>query len=221
METVFAVLFAVVTVAVIARASIASSPGGFEAWRVRRRHRRAKPIAIGDLPENQLGLITGEVTATDALVVAPLTGRACVYYAVIVQHHHDRRWEVIVDERRGTGFALTDRTGRAVIEPSNAQLALCFDRSESAGWLDRTTREQEAILARHGVTRGGGLLDKKLRFREAVIEVGDRISVIGAGIREISGIAGGETDYRSNTPTQIRITNSAEAPLSLVDESLR
>jgi hypothetical protein len=221
METGLAALFAVVIGLVLARASIANSPGGFEAWRVRRRHRRAMPIAIGDLPENQLGLITGEVTATEALVTAPLSGRACVYYAVIVQHLHDRRWEVVINERRGTGFALTDRTGRAVVEPSNAELALCFDYGESAGWLDRTTREQEAILARHGVTRSGGLLDKRLRFREAIIEVGGRISVIGAGIREISGIAGGETDYRSNVPTQIRIANSADAPLSLVDESLR
>src|SRR5262245_21737840 len=196
LENVLAVLLLLLIFAVIARAVIAGSPGGFEAWRVRRRHRRTVSIAITDLQDNQLGHITGRVSATAPLVTAPLTSRPCVYYALVVSLSHDRKWHLLIDERCGAGFAITDRPGRAIIDPSNAQLALCFDRIERTGWLDHTSLEQDAILARHGITSRGRLVTKSLRFREAIIEVGDLISVVGAGIREPRGDDAGETDYR-------------------------
>lgn len=122
--------------------------------------------------DNQLGQITGRVSATAPLVTAPLTGRPCVYYALVVSHFHNRKWNIV---SCGSGFAIIDDTGRAIVDPSNAQLALCFDPTERTGWLDHTTPEQDAILARHGITSRGKLVTKSLRFRETVIEVGDLI----------------------------------------------
>jgi E3 ubiquitin ligase len=154
-------------------------------------------------------------------LTAPLSGRRCVYYAVVVSHHQGRQWNTVVNERRGTSFAVADGTGRAIIDPANAELALCFDESERTDWLDRPTPAQEKILARHGITSTGWLFPKTLRFEEAVVEVGDVVSVIGAGIREPDLASQRETDYRSNAAMQLRMTSSAAAPLSLRAELVR
>lgn len=218
---IFFPLWTLVIVTLAVRAIIVYRPGGIEAWRVRRRHERTATTAIADLPEDQLGQITGQVSATEPLLTAPLSGRPCVYYALVVVHRCNRRWDVIVDERRGPSFAITDRTGRAIIDPSNAQLAMYFHRVERTGWLDRITPEQKAILVRHGIPSDGWFFPRTLRFQEAIIEVGNHISVIGAGIREPGDPGRGETDYRSSAPTQLRVANSAAAPLSLLQPSLR
>lgn len=215
--------YAIVVAVFLARAAIVNSPGGLEAWQVKRRHRRTTSTPIGELPEHQLGQITGRVAAFERSVTAPLTGRPCLYYAVVVLEYRatTKRWRPCVNERGGVSFALEDRTGRAIIDPSNAQLALDFDRMERVGYFDAVTDVQRAILDRHGVRAEGLLFTKRLRFHEAAVEVGDEVAAIGAGIREPDLASPRESDYRAAFPTRLYITNSAAAPLSLLHESQR
>lgn len=213
---VLQVLFFLVFVAVVVHASIGHSPGGFEAWRVRRRHRRMMATPIAELPELAPGRIFGCVAAGEQVLTAPLTGRPCVHYTVVILVRRGKRWETCATKRRGVSFTVADETGRALIEPANAQLAPTFDHTESIGWFDSATPEQEALLARHSVSLTGILWNRRFRFHEAVIAIGDPVCLIGAGVREIDPAARTESGYRSAAPTRLRIANSAEAPLSIL-----
>ena len=219
----FLIPYAVAVVALLVRSTIVNSPGGIEAWQVKRRHRRTASSAIGELPENELGQITGRVAAFERTLTAPLSGHPCVYYALVVLEYRatTKRWRACVNERRGVSFVLEDRTGRAIIDPSNAQLALDFDHMERLGYFDSATDVQRAILDRHGIRAEGVLFTKRLRFHEAVIAVGDNVAAIGAGIREPDLASPRESDYRAAHPTRLHVTNSASAPLSLMHESQR
>lgn len=220
---VFLIPYAIAVVALLIRSTIVNSPGGLEAWQVKRRHRRTLPRPIGALPENELGQITGRVAAFERTLTAPLSGRPCVYYALVVLEYRatTKRWRACVNERRGASFVLEDLTGKAIIDPSNAQLALDFDHAERLGYFDSPTDVQQAILDRHGVRAEGILFTKRLRFHEALVEVGDEVAAIGAGIREPDLASPRESDYRAACPTRLHVTNSASAPLSLMHESQR
>jgi hypothetical protein len=92
---------------------------------------------------------------------------------------------------------------------------------ERLGYFDSPTDVQQAILVRHGIRAEGVLFTKRARFHEAVVEVGDDVAAIGAGIREPDLTSPRESDYRAAFPTRLYVTNSASAPLSLMHESQR
>lgn len=215
--TVFFIVFLLVILMVIAVwASIVRGPGGIEAWRVRRRHRRMAPTPIAELPENALGRMVGRVAASEQALRAPLTDRPCVYYMVVVSERRGKRRVTRATERRGVSFVIADRSGRAIVDSTNAQLASTFDYTERIGWFSCATPEQEALLTRHGLRSKGLIWTRSFRFYEAVIAIGDQVGVIGAGVHEADVAAPVELGYRTAPPTRLRITNSAAAPLSIL-----
>jgi hypothetical protein len=191
-------------------------PHVIEPWRVRRRHDRVTIRSIGELRENEIGRMIGRVAALEGSLTAPLSGRRCVYYAVVVEQHlRNGSWRECFTAREGVAFALADRTGRAIIHPGNARTALAFDHAARVRWRDDLTLEQSTLLARHSFQREGWGFNKTLRFHESVIQVDAAISVVGAGIREPAPSPPGMSGYRDPLPTQLHVSNSAAAPLSI------
>lgn len=215
-QTVFVIVCVVILLPFLVRDVIVGGPGGIEAWRVRRQHRRMASTLIAELPENEVGRIVGCVAASEQALTAPLTGRSCVHYTVVISEPRGKRWVTRATERRGVSFTIADRSGRAIIEPANAQLAPKFDHMERVGWLGNATPEQGALLERHGLRSSPGSRARWFRFHEAVIASGDPVGVIGVGIREIDVAAPVESGYRATPPTRLHVTSSADAPLSIL-----
>jgi hypothetical protein len=140
-----------------------------------------------------------------------------VYYAIIVSEQGNKRLPIKIDERRGVRFAINDDTGRAIVDPLNAQVAPAFDHEEIIGWHDRETPAQAAFLARHGANAEGFFSTKSLTFNEAVIEIGDQIAVVGAGSRTTDPAASGQSIAAST----LHVTGSAVAPLSILGDSVQ
>lgn len=119
---------------------------------------------------------------------------------------------ILWTERDGVAFALEDSRGRAIIEPAGARVALLLDHREQRRAPREATPQQDAVLARHGYNIPGA--DERV-FYEAVIVVGERVTVAGAGRREPAGGAAQESDFRSAPPMQLRVAGSAAAQLSI------
>lgn len=217
METVVLVLggfivFATAGVAVLLRSGLGEL--SWDALEIRRRHRAVQAWPIGEVPEGKLGRLTGEVRTLEAPLTAPLSGRPCVYYAVVILGAQER-----IMECKSVPFALDDRTGRAIIEPASGTVALTFDHREHIPVFRRPRPEVSALLGRHAISDRGALGSRPLRFVEGVVEVGRRVEVVGAGIRDASrkapGEAAGEAGYRDPLPTSLYVASSEQAPLSI------
>jgi hypothetical protein len=185
-----------------------------EPWRIRRQHRRMPSTPIAALRDHQLGRIVGSITASEQTLTAPLSGRPCVYYRVVISVYN-RGWQARATDRCGTRFAMSDRSATAIIEPFYSRLALRSDHREELGWFTEATPEQQAVLARHGFRRSGVFARRWFRFDEAVIATGDPIGVIGAGVREPE-LPGPASEDRTAAPVRLRITGSVKAPLSIL-----
>jgi len=167
-----------------------------------------RPCLIGELPDGEVGRIMGTVRAHARTLTAPLSGRACVYYMVLVE----QAGAINMMLRDGVALALEDTSGRAIIEPAAASVAVLLDHREQARSLHEATSSQDAVLARNGYDiRGAG----ELVFYEAVVEVGERVTVVGAGLREPTGVSSQETDFRTPPPLQLHIASSNAAQLSI------
>jgi hypothetical protein len=186
-----------------------------------RKLRKAKMYMIGELPEGQAGRVIGDAYPLGAKLRAPLTGRDCVYYIAKVDQHYNTGktsgWKNIIKEERGVPFLLQDPTGRAIVDPTGAEIALDFDNRSTSGTFDDATQIEEDFLERHGKKSQGWVFNKGLRYREAVIHVGERVAVLGEGVREPDPDAPPADGYRGAAPTRLRLTSTPRFPLVISD----
>jgi hypothetical protein len=203
-----------VTAACVTAVRYANDPLWREARRVKQRHRGMATSKIAELPESESGRIVGRVAVLERSLIAPLSGRPCVYYAVIVNELERWGWRDLISERREVTFAIEDRSGRAVINPVGASVALSFDWAKHVDGWDALTQEQESLLTRHGFLREGFLRPRTLRFYVGVIPIGHHVEVVGAGVREPDPTAHAASSYRE-APTQLSIRHVPAAPLSI------
>lgn len=185
--------------------------------RIRRKLLAAKRWPIGELPENVPGRVVGRAGALTTTVTAPLTGRVCFYYAIYVEVQSDDSWKRILHESSGTPFLLEDHTGRAVVDPTAAQVTIRYDHERETGSTVITSMPEDELLARHGTTSQGFWGRKSLRFYEAVISNGHEIAVLGSGIREPDLGRPSVSAYREAPATLLRLTSSARHPLLISD----
>ena len=177
-----------------------------------------RPWPIAELPENQPGRLVGNVHELQPTLIAPLTGRACVYYVVLVEQAAFSGWQERITERGGVAFALEDASGSAVIDPARASVALAFDHRAEIRARDEATPAQEAVLARHGSNVTGR---DRLRFVEAILSVGERVTVVGTGVRRPDITTSAESGYRSAPATRLYVAASHAAPLSISSHRIR
>jgi hypothetical protein len=209
---------------VIEQLAILSAAGlllGYRWWRsdereLRRLLRRAERVPIAEVGDGQLARVVGSVMARET-IEAPLSGRPCVYFEVVIMARVGPRWRGVFREARGVRFAVDDGSGRALIDPAGAGVSLVKDHS-SGSWIFPTRGSTEAAyLARHDLD--GRFAYDRLRYREGIIEVGETVAVLGRGVREPDREGASEMrGYRDAAPTVLRLGGSARAPILISDD---
>ncbi len=213
---------ALVVVAIVAGvALVAASLVWNEKAKIRRQLRSAPRVDIGELGEGRTGRLVGQVGEGDTMQ-APFTGRTCVYYEAAVEEYRSSgktgSWRQVVREVRSVAFVLDDGTGRAIVDPSGARVAVDIDMTTRSGTFDDATPVEEQFLTRHGLRSSGWVFNKSFRYREGVIEIGETIAVMGQGVREPDPAAVGKVGgYRSGPPTRLRLGGSSRHPILLSD----
>ena len=189
---------------------------------IRRQLRNAPAKRIGELGDDELAKVVGRALPLVETLHAPLSGRPCVYYHVVVeerrQHGKSGHWKTIIKETRSVAFVLEDDSGRAIVDATAARVALDFDARSTSGTFDNPTEAEAAFLARHGQSGQGWIFNRALRYREAVIEIREPIAVLGAGTREPDPDAAPAAAYRGEAPTRLRLTSSRTYPLVISDD---
>lgn len=151
--------------------------------------------------------IVGEVVAGDPLLSAPLSGRECAFYQVVVSSHSSvgevnssttASLNDAVDECVGTRFYVRGGSGTAEIDPSGARAF--FESEETYGASDDEPLEPalRALLDRYG------LPGNRYTATESILLPGTQVSVMG--------VAEWSADR-----SQLRLSSTQEQPLNLSD----
>lgn len=204
----------------------------FDRWRADRKVRKflrgAPERSLTDLSEDSFAKLVGRVQPHRSRVLeAPLSGRLCAYYSIEVlgtmrrprafvrpsDGEHNLR-DVVASENEAVPFELEVDGQRAVIDPANAWISSGFDHRRT-GATDRRARALCVRLALDRVSFDWA----HLTFREAILGIGERIALFGAGVREPDRDFGtGEHGYRDDARTRFRFTGSARFPLVIRDD---
>jgi hypothetical protein len=200
--------------------------------KVRKLLRGAPQRSLTELSEQSFARLVGRVQPHRARVLeAPLSGRLCAYYSIEVhgrmRRPADRRIStpsltrkpdgvrhVAATEDEAVPFELEVDGQCAVIDPADAWISSSFDHQRTGA----TNERARALCVRLGLDRVS--FDwERLTFREAILGIGERIALFGAGVREPdrNGSAG-EHGYRDGAPMRFRFTGSARFPLVIRDD---
>jgi hypothetical protein len=160
-------------------------------------------------------------SAQSRVLRGPITGRSCLMYIVTVEYTYSSgdsfAWKQLIRETNEVPFLLRDATGIAIVDPTAAITTLKFDHERESAFHLLQPLERE-FLAKHGHTSEGQLANKLLRYREAIVEAGGSITVLGMGVREPDPEGTPAEGYRSAAPTRMRFTSSPKHPLVISDD---
>jgi hypothetical protein len=188
---------------------------------VRRRRLLGAPLhTTTEFPENTVGAVQGALRYLgDGPLVAPLTGRPCAYYEVVVEQRGiNEGWDEIIRERQGQDFLLEDDHGLAQVRMRDCEVLLTNDAHFTTGLFEHATPELEALLARHGEKSTTWVFTRAMRFREGVLEAGETVAVCGHGTREVDPDPRAATGgYRDNA-LRLVLSASIDMPLHVSDE---
>ena len=188
---------------------------------LRRQLRMARRVAIADFPDGGVAKIVGRLEYLDEPMPAPLSERSCAAFEVVVHQKRDKSWYRIVREVQTRRFAVRDDTGVAHIDPGHAQLVIALDSHSQSGTFDDATPAEESFLQRHGRASQGLLFNKRLRYREGVLEAGEEVAVLGYGVCEPDPDAvGAARGYREGPQMRVVMSGNSKVPLVISDEPL-
>lgn len=178
--------------------------GPFLYWRGFRTLRTRRLIAntpTARIRSMAMGLV--EVNGTvepRSTVQAPFSGRACAYWEVDVAVRARRGWSIIHRNQSGNPFYLSDDTGVALVYPHGAQVRINFGTEEACSGLALPPCYAEYLDAHQS---GIGRLSRLglMRFRERVLEEGQRMYVLGTATPRSQARVVGESEELQATGT--------------------
>lgn len=191
--------------------------------RVKRALRKAPLHTTTSFPDGAVATVQGTVCQlAERPLIAPLTGRACAYYEAIVEEYRSSgrsgSWYTIISEKQGHDFLIDDGQGTARVSMHGASVALVKDAHFRSGMFQDATPVLEQFLARHGRSSQGWVFNKKLRYREGVIEPGELVAVCGKGSREPDPSPHAATGGYRDTPTRLLLSAAPAMPLYVSDD---
>ncbi|MBI9052925.1 MAG: hypothetical protein JEY96_03855 [Bacteroidales bacterium] len=153
---------------------------------VKRKLRKTPSKKISDFKNGNIAKVVGRVDCVNSPLLAPLSNRKCAYYSIKVEKRvstgKNSHWEKIIEEDVYDTFIVRDSTGTALINTDNIKSYLVVDAKYKSGLFDDATVRLETYLSKHGHQSVGFLgLNKTIRYREAVLELGEQLAVAGSG----------------------------------------
>jgi len=139
---------------------------------------------IANVTDGEIARITGKVELIAEPLTAPLSGRSCVFYHVLVEQRVSTgksvRWKTLIEEEVAGEFGIRDDDYCARIEGGNMKSYIVDDRKFTSGYMNDASEDLLQYLRRHGYDSENFLgLNKTIRYREGILEEGETIAVLG------------------------------------------
>ena len=180
---------------------------------------------MGSVGDGEVVKIVGLLGYSQEPLRAPISGRRCAFWEVVVERYHGGSnadcWTEDLRDSSGQDFVLQDGRHRALIRPEGARALIAKERSFQAGLPSAPSPRMKAFLEAQGVV-GRGLLveDRPVRCREGVLEKGEVVAVLGRARWELDpdgAVSGG--GYRQS-PRRLVMEARKDAPLLLSDDPM-
>lgn len=175
---------------------------GFRDLRLQQLVRNTPTARIRSMP---MGLVEvcGQATPRSELS-APFSGRPCAYWQLdIARRAKNNSWKVVHRAASGNPFYLRDETGVALVYPKDAEVKLNFQLEEVCNGLALPDCYAQYLDAQPGPGKALWRIGT-LRFRERLLEAGQRVYVLGTATPRAQSVSVSMDDELQATGTEDR-----------------
>jgi hypothetical protein len=181
---------------------------------------------LSDRPRTRIGdgtdgvvRLTGRVRRRGELLKAPVSGRPCVAFQLLVEGDNGDGWDKLLESRDARPFVIADETGEALVDTAGGpfHLALNSDERGGTGLFDQIGEAQLQAVMSVGTFESPGRARGKRRYREGILCEGETVAVGGRGLREVSPEA--TSVNPRELPRWLVLRGTADEPL-LISDSL-
>ncbi len=153
---------------------------------VRRKLKKAPARKISNFADGEIAKIVGKVELISKPLIAPLSGRQCAYYYVLIEQYESTgkssHWKTIIEEEVAGTFGMRDGNYCAQIESKDVKTYIIQDRKYSSGFMNDASEVLVRYLKKYGKESENILgFNKTLRYKEGILEEGELITVLGKG----------------------------------------
>jgi len=154
---------------------------------VKRKLKKATGMKISSFRSGDIAKVAGKVEFVDNPLIAPLSGRRCAYYYVLVEQQvstgKSSHWKKVIEEEVSGTFVIRDGRYRAHISnDSTLKTYLIQDMQYKSGFYNDATETLEKYLQTHDMRSENMLgFNKTLRYKEGVLEEDECMAAVGRG----------------------------------------
>ena len=128
--------------------------------------------------------IVGKALHANELIHAPLSGRPCILYHIIVRRRGNKSSTKILDVVSSGEFFIERQGDVAIIkvvgDRSREDIYLKREVERTSGFLHDAKPEMEAFLKLHGTSSTNWIgMNRSLEYEEGIITSGEQIAVLG------------------------------------------
>lgn len=153
--------------------------------RILREFKKSRKKSLNSIKKNEYAKVIGIAKPIKEPLTAPLSGRTCVYYHVTVEVKRDKNWRKIIDHTESQDFFIATNREMAMVktsdlDPAFKHIHLVNDFNKNTGFRNDAPEKLEAYLKAHNKKSTSAFgFNKRMRYREAVIELNEPIAVKG------------------------------------------
>jgi hypothetical protein len=143
---------------------------------------------IGSLRNHEFTRFSGKALHVKEPLIAPFSKRKCIFYVMKIEkkksNGKNSYWDTLIKEEKIQEFFLEKNGDFAIVRPSldpkNYISHLVVDKKANSGTFNDPTPEFNALLKQYNIDSEGFFgFNKSLRYSEAIIEIGEQITVAG------------------------------------------
>jgi len=141
---------------------------------------------IKNFTSGETAKIIGNVEFVDSALIAPLSGRKCSYYSILVEQKIESgkssSWRTIIEEEVSSKFVIKQDSSYAFIADGKLKSYIVLDKNFSSGFLNDASENLQTYLQSKGKDSEGFFgMNKALRYSEGILEENEPIAVYGKG----------------------------------------
>ncbi len=150
---------------------------------VRRKLQKTVEKKISSFQNGESAKVVGTIKFIGKPLIAPLSGRQCVYYHVLVEENTGKdNWKTLIEEEIAGNVIIKDGNHYAVVETGMVKSYLVDDKKYKSGFLNDATETLTEYLLKHNCKSIGFFgMNKTIRYKEGILEEGEIIAVAGKG----------------------------------------
>jgi K+ transporter len=149
--------------------------------------KKSRRKTINQIKENEYAKVIGKAKYVNEPLIAPLSGRKCVFYKVHIERNHDDGWDTVVKEIKTQDFFIENNSELAIVKAAFEtddfmRVHLVQDYKKKSGFLNDASVKLEDYLAKHNKSSTSFLgFNKTMRYHEGIIALDEKIAVKGIG----------------------------------------